>query len=117
MKPRFPMADLSANENFPRPVVESLRRLGHDVLTSLEAGTANQRIPDLQVLAFAAQASRAVLTHNRLDFKRLHRRTPRHAGIIICTEDRDFAALARRIHQRIQAQSSSAGQLISVTRE
>lgn len=29
------MALLYSNENFPRRVVEELRRLGHDVLTSL----------------------------------------------------------------------------------
>ena len=38
------MAQLYANENFPLPVVEGLRRLGHDVLTSLEAGKAGQSI-------------------------------------------------------------------------
>lgn len=30
------MARLYANENFPLPVVEALRRLGHDVLTIQE---------------------------------------------------------------------------------
>jgi hypothetical protein len=34
------VAHLYANENFPLPVVEALRRLGHDVLTSREAGNA-----------------------------------------------------------------------------
>ena len=44
------MARLYSNENFPRPVVEALRHRGHDVLTSLEAGRANQGIPDDEVL-------------------------------------------------------------------
>ncbi len=34
------MARIYANENFPLPVVEELRRLGHDVVTSLESGNA-----------------------------------------------------------------------------
>ncbi len=34
------MAHLYGNENFPLPVVEALRRLGHEVLTSHEAGNA-----------------------------------------------------------------------------
>jgi hypothetical protein len=38
------MARLYANENFPFPVVEELRRLGHDVLTTLEAGNAGRRL-------------------------------------------------------------------------
>lgn len=53
------MAFLSANENFPYQVVQALRGLGHDVLTSLEAGNANQSIPDEQVLEFATQNRRA----------------------------------------------------------
>ena len=40
------MASLYSNENFPKRVVEELRRLGHDVLTSYETGRGNQRIPD-----------------------------------------------------------------------
>ena len=34
------MASLYSNENFPKRVVDELRRLGHDVLTSYEAGRA-----------------------------------------------------------------------------
>jgi len=47
------MARLYANENFPLPAVEELRRLGHDVLTSYESGRAGQAVPDEDVLAFA----------------------------------------------------------------
>lgn len=36
------MARLYSNENFPLSVVEELRRLGHDVLTVLEAGKDEQ---------------------------------------------------------------------------
>ncbi len=36
------MAQLYADENSPLPVVEELRRLGHDVLTMYEDGKANQ---------------------------------------------------------------------------
>ena len=35
------MARFYSNENFPKRVVEELRRLGHDVLTSYEAGRAS----------------------------------------------------------------------------
>jgi hypothetical protein len=76
------MARLYADEDFPLPVVEALRQLGHDVLTVQEAGRANQGIGDGQVLADATADGRAVLTHNHPDFKRLHRRgRPPHAGI------------------------------------
>lgn len=79
------MARLYADEQYPHPVVEYLRVLGHDVLTVQEAGKANQKVPDSEVLAFAAIACRAVLTQNRKDFIQLHRAQTSHGGIIACT--------------------------------
>lgn len=110
------MALLYSNENFPRPVVEELRRLGHDVLTVLEAGKAEQAIEDTDVLAFAVSLGRAVLTLNRKHFIHLHREQPSHAGIIVCTYDPDFVAQAERIHAAIQLQPQLAGQLLRVNR-
>ena len=40
------MARLYANENFPLPVVERLRHLGHDVLTTTETGRHDQALAD-----------------------------------------------------------------------
>jgi predicted nuclease of predicted toxin-antitoxin system len=112
------MASLYSNENFPKRVVEELRRLGHDVLTSYEAGRANQKIPDDQVLAFATEQNRAVLTLNRLDFIHLHRETQgAHAGIIICTrDDANSGAFAQRIHAALNPAGDPVGQLIRVIR-
>lgn len=56
------MARLYSNENFPVQTVRWLRRFGHEVLTSLEAGKANQAIPDEQVLSFAAVMNRILIT-------------------------------------------------------
>lgn len=111
------MARFYSNENFHRLVVEALRELGHDVLTSLEAGRANQRIPDEEVLAFAASERRAVLTFNRLHFMRLHRSTNgKHAGIIVCKLDHDTSALAQRIDDLILHAGDLSGQLLRVNR-
>lgn len=112
------MAALYSNENFPRRVVEELRLLGHDVLSSLEAGRANQKIPDEQVLAFATAQRRAVLTLNRFDFIRLHRENQgAHAGIVVCTrDDSDPVAFASRIHAFITAAGDLPGKLIRVVR-
>ena len=44
------MARLYGNENFPLPVVEALRDLGHDVLTIHETGRGGEAIPDADVL-------------------------------------------------------------------
>lgn len=110
------MARLYADEQYPYPVVELLRALGHDVLTVQEAGKANQRISDSDVLAFATSSQRAVITLNRKDFFRLHRVQPEHAGIIACTNNRDWEALANRIHIVITAESDLQGKLIRVVR-
>jgi predicted nuclease of predicted toxin-antitoxin system len=110
------MAQLYSNENFPQPVVEHLRGLGHDVLTSHDAGKSEQKTPDDEVLSFATAAGRAVLTHNRRDFVGLHKKNSAHAGIIACTEDVDFEALANRIHDRIKDIDDFQGKLIRVYR-
>ena len=62
------MARLYADEQYPYPVVELLRVLGHDVLTVQEAGRANQKIPDPDVLAFATSEEHAVLTEQSQRF-------------------------------------------------
>ena len=110
------MAALYSNENFPLRVVEALRALGHDVLTSMDAGQAHQSIPDEQVLAFATTQGRILLTLNRRDFIRLHQSNPIHAGLIVCTQDPDAVGQANRIHQVIQGQATLAGQLLRVNR-
>jgi hypothetical protein len=110
------VADLYANENFPEPVVVALRALGHAVLTSREAGNAGRAIPDEDVLAFATNDSRVLVTLNRRDFIRLHGERPDHAGIIVCTVDPDVEGQARRISDAIRDVPSLAGRLIRVNR-
>ena len=56
------MARLYANENFPQPIVDELRRLGHDVLTTHDAGRSGKALPDSEVLSFAVSEDRAVVT-------------------------------------------------------
>jgi predicted nuclease of predicted toxin-antitoxin system len=108
------MAKLYADEQFPLPVVELLRSLGHNVMTVQQAGNAGGSDPE--VLAFAVSNERAVLTQNRRDFIRLHFQESNHAGIIVCTEDRNIERLATRINEAIAALESLQGKLIRVNR-
>ncbi len=110
------MARFYANENFPLPVVAELRRLGHDVLTIHETGQAGRAIPDEAVLEAACRDSRAIVTINRRHFVRLHRDKPDHYGIVVCTFDPDFPALARRINEAVEALGSLSGQLARIDR-
>lgn len=110
------MAQLYANENFALPVVMELRHFGHDVLTTHESGRAGIALPDEDVLAFAVTEQRILLTINRKHFIRLHHLNPDHAGIIVCTFDLNFPALAQRIHTALEAQPDMRGTLIRINR-
>ena len=90
---------LYADEDFSFPVVEELRRFGHDVVTAQEDG--HSRIPDQDILARAHLLGRCVLTHNRWEFERLHQQNDPHSGILSATQDHDISALALRIHAAI----------------
>lgn len=107
---------LYADENFPLRVIEELRKLGQDVITAFEDGRANQSVTDRDLLTRAMELDRAVLTLNRLDFKRLHLQMVGHTGIIICTEDPDRIGQARRITDAIARAGQLRGQLIRVYR-
>jgi hypothetical protein len=110
------VARLYSDENFPMPVVAELRLLGHDVVSIQERGRAGEGTPDDEVLQLAIIEDRAVLTINRKDFIRLHRKNPAHAGIIICTYNPDYPAQAIRIHAAIEGYADLHGQLIRVNR-
>jgi len=75
------MIKLYADENLRKTVVKELCQLGYDVLTAYEAIQANQRIPDEEVLGFATQQKRAVVTYNRRHFLKWHNNVKEHAGM------------------------------------
>ena len=110
------MARLYANENFPLPVVQALVVLGHDVLTSLDAGNAGRAVPDEDVLQFAMAQGRALHTLNRRHFMRLVRGRTDHPGLILCTFDPDFGRQAGAIHAAIAGRVDLTGQILRVYR-
>jgi predicted nuclease of predicted toxin-antitoxin system len=110
------MARFYTDEQFPFPVVKLLRSLGHDVLTVQEAGNADQGIPDDEVLAFAISQERSILTINRDDFIRLHRRNSDHFGIFVCTNNRNWEQFAACINEAVTAEGTLKGKLIRVIR-
>jgi predicted nuclease of predicted toxin-antitoxin system len=110
------MANFYADEQFPKDTTIALRALGHDVLTVQEAGNANQKIPDEEVLAFATANDRAVLTI-RYDFIRLHKQSCNHAGIIACSENTNFERLAEKIHEAVSQLDRLNEQLIRIYRD
>lgn len=103
------MARLLADENFPLPAVQELRRLGHDVLTLGDLGKADQGLLDDAVVSLATEDGRAVLTINRRHFVWLHDEQPEHGGIVVCSLDVDFAGQASRIAAALESEATLAG--------
>lgn len=107
-----------ADENFPLAIIEELRQLDYDVLTCIEAGQANQSVSDENVLKFAQEKNRIVITLNREDFISLHKQGKAHSGIIICKEDRDYEGQAQAIHEFIlQDNRALQGRLIRIKKQ
>jgi len=76
----------------------------------------NENFPHEEVLTFAFQYDRILLTLNRKHFIRLHKKGAKHTGIFACTYDPNFKALARRIHESVQKESNLTGRLIRINR-
>ena len=105
------------NENLASIIVEKLRELGYDVLTSYEAGNANQGIPDLGVLGYATADNRIVISFNRDDFVVLHKSGINHAGIVVCKDDRDYVNQVRVLHAYLLEQQSLENRLIRIQKQ
>jgi hypothetical protein len=109
------MAMLFADEDISLVVVNRLAQLGHDIVSANDLR--RKGLPDPDQLKFASAQGRAVVTHNRLHFLRLHRHAKPHAGIIICTrDDADPEGLADRIHAAIGSVTTLVDQLLRVYR-
>lgn len=107
------MAKLLADENFEDAVVAELIALGHDVVTARAEGLSGTADPD--VLAHATANGRIVLTHDH-DYHKLHRAGVPHAGIVSCSVDNYYAALAARIDAVLAATPAPANRLMRVVR-
>jgi len=74
------------DEDVDVEIAARLRAYGFDVLTTRDAG--NTGASDEQQLIYAADAQRAILTHNRRDFTRRHKmwraQGRKHWGILLC---------------------------------
>ncbi|WP_292708183.1 MULTISPECIES: DUF5615 family PIN-like protein [unclassified Nostoc] len=68
------------------------------------------------MLTFAVNQERSILTINRVDFIRLHRRDSNHFGIIVCTNNRNWEQFASRIDEAVTAKQPLQGKLIRVVR-
>lgn len=108
---------LIADEDFDQRVVRLLLAAGYDIITLQQLGLAGRAVPDDQILAVAITLERAILTFNRKHFIKLHKQSPKHFGIIICTRNPDYNQLWRNILDQLTNINSLHGKLIRVYRE
>ena len=84
-----------------------LRGYGYDVVTTRDVG--NLGNPDEKQLEYAANNGRAIVTHNRRDFRRLHRdwirRAQHHCGVIVSVHI-NLEELERRILNLLRSVSA-----------
>jgi predicted nuclease of predicted toxin-antitoxin system len=110
------VARLYTNENFPLQCAKFLRKFGHDVLTIQESGNAGISMPDDEVLAFARDEKRILITMNRKHFIYLHQQSDQHTGIIVCNYNPDYEELAKRIQEVLESKKNFYSQLVRVHR-
>jgi predicted nuclease of predicted toxin-antitoxin system len=92
------IAALYTDEDMSALVATLLRSRGLDITTVPERSTLGKT--DLEQLEFATSMSRCILTHNRVDFERLHlqyiEENRQHFGIIIVPQ-KNVYEIAQRI--------------------
>jgi len=91
-------ATIYTDEDVSRLVATLLKARGFDVTTTSEQGMLSQS--DSQQLAYAASVERCLLTHNRVDFERLHleymTEGRQHSGIIVAPQKNAYE-IAQRV--------------------
>lgn len=92
---------LYLDEDVEVVLAEIVRSRGFDAITARDADRHQRSLTDAEQPAFAVQQGRAIVTHNRDDFEKLHAlylaqgRT--HAGIIIVVRRSIIYDIARRL--------------------
>jgi hypothetical protein len=87
--PRLP---LYLDECVDQGVAPLVAGRGFDITTARDVGVI--RVSDGVQLAYATAHDRLLISHNNLDFRRLHRQSSQHAGILIVpTGERTLLAL------------------------
>lgn len=86
------------------------------VMTLQDAGKANSSLSDSNVLALAVEHQSILLTMNRRHFIQLHKEGRFHKGIVVCTFDPNFEALAERIDATLATRTTYDSELIRINR-
>lgn len=91
------MGAFLADEDIPLPMLEELRRRGHDVQLLNET---NESAEDEDLL----NTERIVLSANRRTSIALHQSTPHHFGFVVCVPLSDMSEVATRVDELVKTQ-------------
>jgi predicted nuclease of predicted toxin-antitoxin system len=97
-------------------LVKFLTASGHDVLTVNEVGISG--FPDEQVLDYARQHNRVIVTRNCSDFRELHQANPLHLGILAVYQETDtsksmsYQAIVNAVDNLVAVNLDLTGQFI-----
>lgn len=108
---------LLRDEDFNHKVLKGLADASYDVTSIKELGLDRQWFSDEDVLKMAIELGRVVLTHNKRDFIRLHRKTDEHQGIITCYQTSDHETLTSKILQLLEEVDSFENKLFRVYKQ
>lgn len=93
------LTDLYADEDTIREIVDSLSSEGHNIKTAQEAGNAG--LSDQEQLTYAHGNSQPIITHNKIDFIKLHQSKQEHSGIFSVSRNMTNEQAAVRTHDAI----------------
>ncbi len=93
------MTDLYADEDTNREIVDRLSSEGHNITTAQEAG--NEALSDQEQLSYAHENSEPIITHNKIDFIKLHQSGQEHSGIFSVSRNMTNEQAAVRTHDAI----------------
>ncbi|WP_420458439.1 DUF5615 family PIN-like protein [Neolewinella sp.] len=111
------MKILLGDEDFDHIAVGYLRELNYDVVTIQDLGLHGIKYSDPAVLQKAIELERILLTHNRKDFRYLHKQDSNHFGIVMCTQTTEHQRLAEKIAALLERTDDCKGQLLKVYRD
>ena len=108
---------LLGDEDFNHKVLKILTEVPYDVTSIKELGLDRKWFSDEDVLKTAIELNRVILTHNKRDFIKLHRKAEWHPGIITCYQTADFETLAGKIISLIEGVDSFENSLFRINKQ
>ena len=108
------LTDLYADEDTIREIVDRLSSEGHNITTAQKAGNAG--LSDQEQLSYAHENNEPIITHNKIDFIKLHQSDQEHSGVFSVSRNMTNEQAAMRTHDAISKFPDMANTLVRVNK-